>query len=705
MTDLTVNLRQGPYEDVFGSRPSDKGKSFASTTSRQTRNGKLGDGIAPIGPAGIRELYQKGSRVIRPEQRQYWINRAFLKGEQWIYFDRIRDRVNELPRDERVRTTVNKMWPSSRRLISKLTQRHLVFEVPPQTPDDAGILGSRVGKAVLEHACREQNWEALRLKQAWNGWLGGTGLVAVDWDGKAGTSLGIDPDTGKEFGTGEVSLQALSIAEVATEPGTRDIERARWWIKVSTLPPATVKDMFGLDRLPAADANMMLSPFQSKVLNSDSREVPLELTLVLNYYERPSKTNPKGYVATVVGEDIVEDGPWPFPWKDRLNVACLRETVVNDRWQGDTVFSAGVPVQTSYNASWSSIIEHLKLAGNARLGVTESSIDLIDEFTDTPGEVIPYADGTEAPAYISPPQMPQWWVQMPGELAQVLDDILGDNAVAKGQTPNNIESGLGLAILDEDDDTPVGMMAREIARCWSDIGTMVLKLYAAKVKETRVARASGVGAAPQVFRWTGKAFHGQTTAVVPTDAIIPRSPAAQEARALNFWDREIIPRDPKVFAKFAQVPGLDDMMSVFDPQLAKAQRENQDMSMGVPRIPDDFDDHKVHIDAVNAFRLSERYESSPADIRQLFDLHAQAHETLAAEAAAKQLSQQLVHPALGDAPSADGRGPVAMVPDQGSALGGDGAPAAPAAPDVPPAGPEPVGSAGPVMSPPTPEGA
>jgi hypothetical protein len=44
---------------------------------------------------------------------------------------------------------------------------------------------------------------------------------------------------------------------------------------------------------------------------------------VLTYYERPCKARPDGAIVTVVNDKIV-DGPhpWPFPFKDRLNMVC-----------------------------------------------------------------------------------------------------------------------------------------------------------------------------------------------------------------------------------------------------------------------------------------------------------------------------------------------------------------------------------------------
>src|SRR5437879_3955525 len=187
---------------------------------------------APMSAGKIRTLWEQGSRMIRPEQRQYWINRSFLRGEQWIYWDRARDRINEMPRDERVRAIVNKMWPATRTHAAKVLQRPLVFEVPPQTSDDASVLASRIGEGVLEHTSKEHNWEDLREKAWMNTWLGGTAVLSLDWDPRAGTMLGYDPIKGKSFGTGDIREQVSSIAECCTEPGVRDIERARWWIRV-----------------------------------------------------------------------------------------------------------------------------------------------------------------------------------------------------------------------------------------------------------------------------------------------------------------------------------------------------------------------------------------------------------------------------------------------------------------------------------------
>lgn len=679
MSDISVNFGTGTFGQT---------QTQAAGKGGQTMPG-VGTPPQKITPNLVREKWFLGARITRPEQRNYWVNRAFIRGEQWVYWDRQRDKLTDIPRnDERLRATVNKTRSGYRRISSKLHRRPLHFEVMPKSADDASIIASSKAEAVLEHAGREHDFEWVR-KRWWDAsFQGGTGVLSIDWDPKAGTKVGVDEATGREFGTGDISLNVLSIAECVCEPGARNIETARWWIKVMTLPPEGARDTYKLKVTPPADASMALSPFQTKVLNTDGREVPIPMTLVLVYYERPNNLCPLGQVATVIGDNLVEWSPWPFPWKNHQNCVALTEHEVQDRWQGDTILTDAVPVQTALNASWSSILEHLKQSGNARLLVPDETLDIIDELTDNSGEIIPYNSAGGAPTYLSPPTMPAWWTQMPEMLNAELAEILGLNEVSRGEAPPNLESGLGLAILNEADDTPLGEAAKKLASAWSKAASMILKLYADKVKETRKARIEGPGISPMMVNWTGADLLGATDATCPPEAIIPTSKAAQQSFAQNLWDRKII-TSATVYAKIAELPYRKDVLQGLDEDLAKAQRENYVMATGEVCAPADFDDHAKHIQEHNTERKTERYERSSDHLKWIIDTHIQAHETLAAQAAGGMLAKQMVHPALASAPNAIQQ---PMVPDGalGSPLPASPQPN-PAGPALPPVGAEPTG--------------
>jgi hypothetical protein len=76
------------------------------------------------------------------------------------------------------------------------------------------------------------NWEELRRQQAWATLKGGTSILCTEWDPRAGTELGVT-ETGKNFGTGDTVESVLNVTQAAGEPGCRDFEHGRWWIKAT----------------------------------------------------------------------------------------------------------------------------------------------------------------------------------------------------------------------------------------------------------------------------------------------------------------------------------------------------------------------------------------------------------------------------------------------------------------------------------------
>jgi hypothetical protein len=536
---------------------------------------------APVTAKLVKERYERGAKAMRLERQAYILNKAFLQGEQWCDWSDSQDTLRDFPRtDSRVRVTLNRLRPASRHLMAKLLSRDLVFEVAPSDTDSATIRGAKTAEAVLSDLHREHKWEELRETLAWSTWLGGTSILSLDWDASAGTPISQLPQTGATVGTGEICEKALNILEVAWEPGVRDAERAYWWVRAQALPPAEVQCRYGLKKCPPADAAAAVG-YLGRALTQRDGGAPLELTLVLTYYERPSKLRPNGAVATVIGEEIVDGGvkPWSFPWKDRLNIVVFRESKADGRATGDTVFSDAVLTQAAYNQSWSSLLEHAKLAGNARLLWPEGSEE-IDDLTDLPGEVVSFSAALGEPKWLVPPQLPSWILEQPDRLGRQMDDQLGYHDVSRGVAPGGLESGVGLSILVEQDSTPVGQLTKEFAHGFERFASMALRLYQAKVKEPRTARIKAPGTISEVVNWTGAALAGQTVVDIPMDAVLPRSRAAMLSFAERMVSLGIIDAkaSPDVFAKLADLPDQHGLLSAIDEDAAKAERMIQLMA-------------------------------------------------------------------------------------------------------------------------------
>lgn len=635
----------------------------ANQQGKSGMDGSTSMPFQPITAPYIRAKYENSQKYFLEEQWNYQINRTFMNGNQWIWRDKVQNTLRSVPRDpSRTRVTVNRIWPTSRHLIAKLLSRPLVFEVPPEESDDATVRGAKKAEAVLMSLYKDHNWELMREETAWNTWLGGTGVLAIDWDPGAGPTIG-HTEFGRSFGKGEIVETPLTLLEVAWEPGTKNAETGLWWARVQALPPAEVQATYDLPKLPPADVTAARGFLGRSLVPDDRITTPAALTMVITYYERPSSKRPKGAVCTVVGNKIV-DGPhdWPFPFKDRLNMVVFRETKVSGRSTGDTVVTAAIPVQTAYNAAWSNLVEHLKLAGNARLMIPDASVDAIDELSDLPGEIVMYNAAGGAPEFLAPPQLPSWVIQQPEMLGAQLDDILGLHDVSRGMAPTNIESGIGLSVLVEQDATPLGQMTRELAHGFERFARMALEIYADKVKSSRVAKIQKPGSLPEVVAWTGKDLMGQVGAMIPMDAVMPRSRTAMMAFAREMWNNKVI-QDPKMFARIADLPDQQSFIDALDRDDAKAQRENEQMAAGVVQLPAEFDVHKTHIKAHNEFRKSLRYETMSEHDRELVDKHIKGHVVMEAEAAGMMAQKAQVHPALGMASDGLGTPPQPTLPD------------------------------------------
>lgn len=629
-------------------------------------------------PKFVRERYDAGKRETLKEVREYRLNRSYIMGDQWLWWNKSQDRPETLPKDaDRVQATFDRLLMNSTTIMGKALQKQLAFDANPTAADDATILGARTAKSIAESTRDSHDWESKRREHFWATWEGAVSAVAVDWDPTAAREIA------ENVYEGDTVESVLNISEFVVEPGARYAETARWWIKAQAMPPEEVQARFDLPEKPPADANTAITNLPS----TQGGEIT-PMTLVLTYYERPNRLCREGRVAVVVDSKFVQ-GPkaWPFPFKDHLNIAISIETPIAGKWTGKTRLSTARPVQALLNTTMSAIIEHMKLVGNARLMIPESSVDTVNQLSDEPGEPLIYADGGTQPNYLNPPQMPSWEIELPTTLMTQIDDIMGVPAISRGAGGLNApDSGYGLSILAEQADTPVGLLVKGDCSTWGKVSTMCLQLFEQNVTESRQAIVSTPSSAPETIKWTGKDLMGQTHITVPVDSVLPRSRAAQQQWAETMLDKGLITTLAQL-ATIGELPGRDDIIQAVEPDIAKAKRENEAFAAGRVLLVAEFDDDEKHIGQHLNFAKSPRFEAMSKEQQQAFLDHKKAHEVQAAHKMGNATMRGNIAPALASVPRADGGptiDPSVLPPDPGLQT--------PALPPgaVPPGAPQPV---------------
>lgn len=608
----------------------------------------------PLTAQTISKLYEDAREETTAERLNYWLNRAFWLGDQWLYAAEFTSGsliqpVTTVAKRRRDQATANKIQPAIHNNVSRIMKVPLTVEVLAQAADDYAHQGAVTGEGLLRQKGLDDDWEQQKEELATTLLLGGTAGLITNWDTEAHRYS-------DEITTGDACLDVMSIEDFVVEPGTLDAKRGRWWIRKQVLPPAAVQAQFKMPKEPKADASAG-GPFNAKAVEFSRSVSKKEGTQVLTYFERPNFLRPEGAVAVVVGNKTVwGPEPWPFPFKDHLNIEVGVCIVDPEKWTGETPVTQARSPQMQLNQLWTKIHEVTHRTAGSKLLLDSRHAELNRQLDDDPETAIELAAAPDAkdPRYLEPPKLAPHIVQELDMLENTIQDILGVHAISQGESPANIESGYGLSLLAEQDATPVGRLAKEIARMFAGAASNILKLYEAKVTDTRKTIVQD-GRMAKPVKWSGKDLAGQTRAIVPPDSVLPRSHAGMQKMAM-----EMLQMKPDWFtsfsqwAAFASVPGVEDMTKIMDDDIARAQYENYRMGDGEAMEVFDFDDHAKHIQQHNHFRKSPAYLMLKDETRRIFDLHVAAHQATAAHEAGQQVAMQQMHPALSNTPMGGG---------------------------------------------------
>lgn len=609
------------------------------------------EGKKSVSVPEIKEKFGKAERSTLVPRRDYWLNQSFLDGNQWLYYDNTTNRLSQVPRDpRRPRVTINRIADSMRILMAKTLQRSLRFEGRPTAADDVSIQGAKLGEQIIMAYVADQMWDEKNEELVQKAFAGGTSALAVDWcpDGQS-------PDS--PAGEGYAEVTPLSIAEIYCEPGSKNLHTARWWIKAQALPTAEVQAKYKMKNRPESDGNSAVVSYgpNFKVLDN-GQQMDTDLTIVYTYYERPNFLRPEGAIAVVVGDAFVwGPSPWPFKFRDCLNIVPLMDNGSTGRWWGRSSITDAREPQVNLNYTHSVLNEHLKKVGYAKPILPASQAQLSESWDDDPGHPLITLPHEEKPSYMMPPQIPAWITNLIQTYETAIDDALNVHAISRGTPTGGVESGYGLELLAENDSTPVGLMIKNLTRCWSTVGGLVLQLLEQNVVTTHKTTIPMAGGAAHSIQWTGESLHGQTRVTVPLDSLMPRS----RSQMLQFAKESVSmgmvpPGNFAMFAKLADLPDLDNLMSVVDSDTSAAQWTLGKLAEGEMLMPQTFVDPKKYISVINSFRKTPTYYYMDENDKAVIDAFVQSCETLAAENAGMQVARDMMHPALGAIPTADG---------------------------------------------------
>src|SRR5206468_689039 len=242
----------------------------------------------------------------------------------------------------------------------------------------------------------------------------------------------------------------------------------------------------------------------------------------------------------------------------------------------------------------------------------------------------------ERPEPVSFPSLPSSFENEIQTLNQEFTSISGVSELSRfSEAPSGVKSGVALGVASEQDDTRVSTTSQRIANSTVQLGKYWLRLYRQFVKEPRMLRSVGVNREVEVRQWYASQLKSDDVFIENMSALT-ETPASRRDMVFQligsglFNRPETNPFDDEAKQKIFQLLEYghweSGSESDYNLQRSRAKRENDRMQQGIFTPIMDYDDHQIHLQHHNRFRMTAEYEqmlSTPQG--QMLDMMIRQH--------------------------------------------------------------------------------
>jgi hypothetical protein len=358
----------------------------------------------------------------------------------------------------------------------------------------------------------------------------------------------------------------------------------------------------------------------SKGAASTGAESMKNCAIELTYYERPTKKYPGGRFIVTANSVLLEYKALPI---DEIPFAKFDDVKVGGKFHSESIITHLRPIQDQMNRTMRRKAEFLN-KGLALKFLAPKGHGLTQESLNDNTEVIEYnpVPSGAAPQPVPSPQLPNYVYTDTESLRGYFSEISGINEVSKGQMPSASIPAMGMQILQEADETRIGIVTESNENAWADVGRHVLK-YMNKYYETeRQIKESGANGEYTIMNYSKDSLKNQTDVIVLKGSTLPNSKVLKRQELLNLFSQGLLgdPADPIVRRRLLQQLEFGDIAGVWEDQQiddSQIKRTIEMIEQGVaPEVHED-DNHVAHFEAKNRLRKSEKFLTYPPYVQEL----------------------------------------------------------------------------------------
>lgn len=603
-------------------------------------------------------LFESARRDRQQYERQWMTNLAFSMGYHWHYFNDVTRRLERpVVPPWRVLMVINLVRQQVLTKYAKLVQSRPQAHAQPRSDEPEDKQQAEVCDALLDYLWSTDGSEGAVKRALMWAIITGTGILKTYWNKGAGTLLTypqtmtvVGPDgtpqevahpkagepltdqKGEPVYVGEVETCEVSPFEFYPDPFGLTIKDKFWCFIQKLRSSEYVMERYGVEVEPrTVPADQFL---EGQIASLAGGAVQPKLgVLVKEFWQRSTKKYPQGRYIVYVDEQVLYEGPNPYP-KTQLPLAAFVDIPVPGRFWGDSMVTDMIDPQRNLNKSRSQAIEIRNLMAKPKYFVPKGALDVGKTITSAPGEIVEWnimpgaPDGGRPSVDAGAPIPDSFWRDAEQSTAEVRT-VSGIHEVSNASAPQGVTAARAIGFLQEQDDLRLGPTSQAYEDAISEISEHKLHLARQFYEEPRTVRVVGRNNSVKVVEFYKENIPDDVDVSVETGSSLPKSRVARQNFVLELWSKQLI-QDPRVAVQMLELGDIEGLYEDSTRDIDQASRENEAMKAGTPREANDFDNHSLHIAEHNKFRKGEEYEQLDPALQDLFAQHVAMHQQFAA---------------------------------------------------------------------------
>lgn len=641
------------------------GESVEKDLARLKEREGVKNGIA-LG-ALVKAWYGKCKNQMDPIKRQWYLNMAFYKGDQYVDF--IGGRIINIPMpSNRAKLVVNRIKPVVRTEVARLTSQEPSAEVVPASNEETDVMAAQAAEAVFNSCRTRLNLQGILRQAAWWCSVTGVGYIKTYWDKDYEYE---DPNGQVAYGDHcytsvspfNIMVPDLLLEDIEEQPYVLNaFTKSLDWVKMH-YPEVMERDGW---KPTVISSNEIMETQYLNTKSTQGNSATPDSCLVVEAWIKPNCTAllPKGGRVLMIDDLVVDANTEGIPYRHGQYPFAKIDSIQSGSYYGTSVIEDLIPLQREINRTRSQLIESRNLTSKPGFFYRTGSLD-VNKWTSAPGQAIDIKPGSEYPQAIPLPQIPAYVEQMQDRFLQDVEDISGQHQVSKGNAPAGVTAGTAIQFLQEADNSYMATTHSSIEDAMKKVAHQTIALAIEFYDSARLIKYVGRDGQVNAKYLSQADIKSGTDIRIEGGSSLPVSKAARIALFMDLMTRGAIPVDQAL--KLMELPSMkayydltevdekqatreNVAMSELDPQ-ATLQARTQVVEMAQSSIPmdidpmqnpiasqqmelgnepvievHDWDDHDIHMEVHKRYMKSQEYEMLPDEIKNEFELHLQAHK-------------------------------------------------------------------------------